>query len=244
ATMTPETYHALIEQQRATGSERFVLPVSRRLSADLLTPVSAFLTLRQHGRYCFLLESVEGGETLARYSFLGKNPYCIVRAHGEQVSVESERAAFRNGQAPKGTIYEVLQALLDRYEQVTIPGLPRLTGGAVGYLSYDTVRLLEDLPDAPPDDLDLPDAIWCFYDTVVAFDHVKHQLVLLANVFIEPHTDLERAYAEALERLEALEHELGQGTFAHPEPVRLDERQMTSNVESSAFEAAEVQDTR
>lgn len=236
--MTPITFHTLVDKQRATGSTRFVVPVSKRLSADLLTPVSAFLTLRQQGEYCFLLESVEGGEKLARYSFLGKNPYCIVRGVGTDVTIQTPRAPFQNGQTPEGTIYEVLQALLDRYEQVTIPGLPRLTGGAVGFLSYDTVRLIEHLPAPPTDDLALPDAIWCFYDTVVAFDHVKHQLVIIANVFVEPDTDLDVALDEAESRIQALEHELGAGTFPHPEPVQLDENQMTSNVKREVFEAA------
>ncbi|MDX1546680.1 MAG: anthranilate synthase component I [Rhodothermales bacterium] len=236
--MTFDDFERLARAERTRGTDRFVIPVHRRLSADLLTPVSAFLTLRDGARYPFLLESVEGGEKLARYSFLGKDPYRVVRAHGATVAIEEPGAVPHPEPAPEGTIFDVMQALLDRYEEILVPGLPRLTGGAVGYLGYDAVRLLERLPDAPPDDLGLPDALWCFYDTVAAFDHVTHRLVLMASTFIDPGTDLRAAYDDAAARLDALEAELGAAAFAPPEAVRLAPDGLSSNIARADFEAA------
>ena len=231
--MTRDEFHSLTAAHRAGGVTHFVIPVHKRLSADLLTPVSAFLALRRSGRHGFLLESVEGGEKLARYSFLGKDPYRIVRARGAEVTVETDGRETRVA----GDVFSVLQRMLDRYTEIKTPGLPRLTCGAVGYLGYDVVRLLERLPHPPPDDLGLPDAVWCFYDTLVAFDHVKHQLVLMASAFVEPETDPDEAYAEACERLSRLEAELG-APFGHPEPVTLTGEGLRSNFARGDFEAA------
>ncbi len=233
--MTFESFRDIADQQRAVGTGRFVVPVHERLSADLLTPVSAFLSLRRDARHAFLLESVEGGEKLARYSFLGANPYRVVRATGEQVEVTE---ADGSAQTPEGDVFTVMARLMDAYQEVDMPDLPRFTGGAVGYLGYDTVRLIEHLPDAPPDDLHLPDAVWAFYETVAAFDHVRHQLVLMASAFIDPGTDLRAAYDEARTRLNRLETQLSQPLTEHPPPVQLAGEGLTSNFEQSAFEAA------
>ena len=230
-----------VAEQYASGLEHVVIPVYKRLSADLLTPVSAYLILRKESRYSFLLESVEGGEKLARYSFLGKNPYRIVRAFGKEVMVEhladhlpSDDCSFDT----TGNIFTVLQQMLDRYTEVKIPGLPRFASGAVGYLGYDAVRLLEHLPSEQPDDLALPDAIWCFYDTFAAFDHVKHQLVLISSAFIHPDVDPEQAYNLAWGRLIQLETEIRDTPFPRPEPVHLIGDDMVSNVKKNEFEQA------
>ena len=234
--MTFNEFRRLAQRQRAQGIDRFLIPVYKRLSADLLTPVSAFLIMREFGSHCFLLESVEGGENLARYSFLGKNPYRIVRAHGEAVVVE-DGAGNREADAPEGNIFAVLQHYLDAYVEVPVPGLPRLTSGAVGYLGYDNIRLVERLPDQPDDALGLPDALWCFYDTVAAFDRVKHQLVLMTSAFIDHGTNLKTAYYDAQAKIAHLQAEL-HTTFASPEPVVLASDEMTSNFERAAFEEA------
>lgn len=243
--MTFEHFSELATQQRARGIARFVIPVYRRLSADLVTPVSAFLRLREESRYSFLLESVEGGEKLARYSFLGKNPYRIVRAYGTDVEVEETGengpAASTLSAAPSRksrSVFSVLQAMLDEYVEVRVPGLPRFTSGAVGYLGYDTVRLVERLPEPRTDDLGLPDAIWCFYHTFAAIDHVKHQLVLMSSAFVHPDADLEDVYATARARIARLEAELSPTSFESPEPVTITAETMASNVERPGFEAA------
>ena len=239
--MTFDDFTRYVSDARDRGADRLVVPVSRRRSADLLTPVSAYLALREEAPYSFLFESVEGGEKLARYSFLGRDPYRIVRAteFGARVEVEEPRTPDAEAAlpTPDGDIFSVLDAYLDRYTEVEVPDLPRLRGGAVGYLGYDAVRLVEDLPDAPPDDLGLPDAVWCFYDTVAAFDHVRHQLVLIANVFVDAETDLRTAYDEAQTRLSALETDLKRPSSA-PAPVEWTDEELTSNVDRPVFEEA------
>jgi anthranilate synthase component 1 len=239
--MTFDEFEHHVADAREDGLERFTVPVYRRLSADLLTPVSAFLSLRTDHDYGFLFESVEGGEKLARYSFLGAAPYRVVQAHGREVTVDTRRGPGAHPaevEAPDGTIFEVLDALIGTYDEVKIPDLPRFTGGAVGYLGYDNVRLIEHLPDAPPDDLGMPDAIWGFYDTVAAFDHVRHQLVLMASAFVTPGADLEAAYAEATDRLDALETTLKQPVPSDLAPVRLGDEGLSSNFAQADFEAA------
>lgn len=239
--MTFDDFRTHVESARAEGATRLVVPVSKRRSADLLTPVSAFLSLREQATYSFLFESVEGGEKLARYSFLGRDPYRIVHGtdFGATVELDERRTPGPETELdpPSGNVFEVLDAYLDRYMEVDIPDLPRLRGGAVGYLGYDAVRLVEDLPDAPPDELNLPDAVWCFYDTVAAFDHVRHQLVLIANVFVDASTDLRASYEEAQRRLSTLEADLKQ-TAPDPTPVEWTDDELTSNVERPVFEDA------
>ena len=193
--MSPARADALarLADARARGLGRVAVPLTRRLSADLLTPVSAFLALREGARLPFLLESVEGGERAARYSFLGRDPHRVVRAWAGRTDVEGDAA-------PAGAdVLGVLRAWADERAELPVPGLPRLTGGLVGYLGYDCVRLVEHLPDAPPDALGLPDAVFGDYRSVVAFDHVRHQLVLVAQAWCDdPATD-----ADALDDAEA-----------------------------------------
>jgi len=239
--MTFEDFRTYVDTARQKGNDALIVPVSARRSADLLTPVSAFLSLREEAEHGFLFESVEGGEKLARYSFLGRDPYRIVRASdfGATVTVDERRTPppEQSMETPEGTIFEVLEAYLDRFTEVPIPDLPRLRGGAVGYMGYDTVRLVEDLPDAPPDALDVPDAVWGFYDTVAAFDHVKHQLVLVANAFIGPETDLRTAYEGAQSRLSTLETDLTRSA-PPPDRVRWTDDELRSNFDRETFESA------
>jgi len=233
--MTRHEFQSIVEEQREMGTERFVVPVNYRLSADLLTPVSALLALRQHSNRVFLLESVEGGQKMARYSFLGRNPYRIVRAAGSKITIEHVQTG-ETTTALESDIFEVLQRFMDEFLEVKLPGLPRFHCGAVGYLSYDNVRLIEYLPNPPADDLHLPDAIWGFYDTLAAFDRLKHQIVLIANVFVTDGVDLDNAYTQATERLTELEHDL-RSPYNRPESVQLNSEKFTSNFVREDFEA-------
>ncbi len=238
--MTFDDFAARIESARAETDGPLVMPVHRRRSADLLTPVSAFLALRAQADFPFLLESVEGGEKLARYSFIGGNPYRVVRAteHGATVSITTRRDADGLGTPDdSGTIFDVLTRLTEPFTELASPELPRLRGGAVGYMGYDTVRLIEHLPDAPPDTLHLPDAVWGFYDTLAAFDHVRHQLVVMASAFVSPDTDLRTAYDDAMQRLDQLEAQLN-APAEHPEPLELPSPDIESNFERDVFEQA------
>ncbi len=245
------SFAARVDQAREAGRARFVVPVARRLSADLLTPVAAFLALRATGPLPFLFESVEGGEKLARYSFLGAGPYAVVQADRAAVAtvrrLRPSPLLPAGAPLPEGSLLDVLGDLLGRFDEVRVPGLPRLTGGAVGYAGYDTVRVIERLPDAPADDLGLPDAVWAFYDTLAAFDHVRHQLVLLAHAFVTPDDDahaLRATYDDAHARLDRLAADLTRTPPHAPAPVVLGEADtdaadgMASTFAQEAFEDA------
>lgn len=222
--MTFKTFKELAESYSA-------IPVSRRMLADILTPVSLYLSIRENSDFPFLLESVEGGEQLARYSFLGKNPYQVLRFDGESVTLEVR------GEEPvllEKSYFEALEHLTTLHTEPELPELPRLTGGAVGFSSYDTVRQIENLPDVPDQDIDLPEAIWSFYDEVYAFDHVKQQVVLMKTVFVDDNTDLEKAYNNALDSLDSME-ESATATRPTSRSFNLDASHLKSNMEQEYF---------
>lgn len=232
--MTLQEFTSLVEQHRREGSDRIIVPVHRRRSADLLTPVSAFMLMRRDASMPFLLESVEGGEKMARYSFLGRNPYRIATAYGKQTHVAE-------GSAPPEVldrdILDVLHEGTSEYHEITFPGLPRLTGGAVGFFGYDCIRLIEDIPDRHTADIDVPDAQWAFYDTVCAFDHVKHQLVLIRSVFIDPDSDLQGAWYRAQADLDDLEALFSSSVRPESGGVEL-HGEFESNMTREQFESA------
>ncbi len=204
-----------------------LVPVSLAMLADTVTPVSAFLRLHPQQRYGFLLESISGGEKMARYSFLGVAPAFIVRYHrpaGEpsQRRLHLEQLTERYaGFAPTDDsldIFTFLQSAMLRLRPVVVKGMPRFTGGFVGFFGYDTVHDLENLPaSSKPATPAFPDAEFGFYDTVLAFDHVRQEILLITHVLLaEGELNLRRRYEEAVERLEHLRQQL---TTPLPAPV-------------------------
>lgn len=208
------------------------VPVHRILMADVLTPVSLFLTIRDGARYPFLLESVEGGEHLARYSFIGRNPYQVLTLAGGKLTVERDGAIRRH--APEA-YFDVLEACTREYTEPKMPDLPRFTAGAVGFSGYDTVRFTERLPNAPEDDRHLPDAQWGFYDEVFAFDHVKHRVILIKTVRLHgAETDLKAAYEgaeEALDRMQAV----AEAPSKPAGTLKLSDEPLNSNIRRERF---------
>jgi anthranilate synthase component 1 len=175
--------------------------VFAELPADLDTPLSAYLRLRP-GPYAFLLESVEGGEKWARYSFLGTDPAMVLTAKDGRITLR--RAGGRVIQRlPEGNPLDAIRALLAEIRPVAVPGLPRFQGGAVGYLAYDMVRHMERVPANATDDLRLPDAVFLFTDTLVVFDNLRHRLLVMANARIEDSSEAarDRAYDQAAVRI-------------------------------------------
>src|SRR6266705_6508677 len=156
---------------RRLAARSNLVPVYAEVAADLDTPPSAFLRLRP-GPYAFLLESVEGGEKWARYSFLGTDPLLIFVAKDGKLSVR--RGGGRAERLPDGDPLEALRGLLREFTPVAVPGLPRFQGGAVGYLAYDMVHHMERLPRRTQDDLNLPDAVFLFTDSLLVFDNLRH----------------------------------------------------------------------
>jgi anthranilate synthase component 1 len=175
-----------------------LIPVYDVFSADLLTPVSAYLRLAQSARYSFLLESVEGGEKIARYTFAGANPEEVFRyANGACVLESRDRLVWEESDP-----VSFLRARIERFRPVRLPGLPPLVAGAIGYFSYDMVRLIERLPKRLRDEIGLFDAMLMFYHGLIAFDHVQHRLWIVRNVYTEGHGSLRSSYNAAVREIQ------------------------------------------
>ena len=156
-----------LEEARALATQGNYCPLYAEVPADLETPVSAYLKVAR-GSYSYLLESVEGGERLARYSFIGTEPYRTLRSG--------------DFGTPAGDPLVAVEAELSRFTPVDVPGLPRFTGGAVGYLSYEVVRYFEDrVPKAKNDALHMPESIILFTDTLLVFDHLQHRIKVVSH---------------------------------------------------------------
>ena len=184
-------YYPTLEEVKKCQNEGTLLPVYREIVADLETPVSAFLKISRGG-YSFLLESVEGGERLARYSFIGTEPYRVLATKTED-SVN-----------PLPIIAEELQ----KCKMVPVADLPRFCGGAVGYLGYEVVTRFEKLPSPASDPMGLPEALFMFVDTMLVFDHITHKIKVLSHVHLDG--DIENEYQKAVDKIDNLVDRLSQ----------------------------------
>ena len=202
------------EEKRAIlarrGSRAF--PVARAFPSDERTPVGLFRRMRSSGSECFLLESVEGGEAMARYTFLGVAPAARLTVHGGKVEIERDG---RSRPAGSGAL-EALHALAVREGFTPDPDLPPLCAGAVGFLSYDAARLFEEIPDRHPREGEIPDALFLLFDSVVAFDHVRQRLLLLTCADLSGAGGDEREAEAALSRLDRLEEFLSVSSPGSP----------------------------
>jgi anthranilate synthase component 1 len=172
-----------------------LVPVARTVPADLLTPVSAFLSIAAGEPYAFLLESVEGGEQVGRYTFLGVRPYQMVTGRGDEIVVTRGKQRRRS----RENLFDTVRRLLREHQAAQVPGLPPFTAGAVGFFAYDCVRFLERLPSRAAADLDVPDCVLMFFDRLLAFDHVRHQIHILAAADVrreKPRAAYDRAVAD------------------------------------------------
>ncbi len=198
-------YPEFKEFSRVADSATLV-PVVKSVSADLLTPVSAFLALAEKEPHAFLLESAERGEQVGRYTFLGVRPYMRVRARGSAIEIERGRHRERH----EGSAFEFMKLLLREHQPAAVPGLPPFSAGAVGYFSYDSVRQLEKIGEHAKDDLSLPDAELMFFDRLLAFDHLRHQIHIVASADVSKENP-RRAYDRAVRDIAALERKLAAG---------------------------------
>jgi len=236
--------HPSREEFRQRAALGNLVPVYREVLADVETPVSAFKKLHDSD-YAFLLESVEQGEKVGRYSFLGADPQILFKSKGREVQIRylPDEEDFRASDAP----LDELRQFMARYRPVPDPALPPFTGGAVGYIGYDTIRTLERLPDSNPDDLRLPDCFFMIVETMVVFDHVRRRMTLLANAHIRG--DVDEAYDEAVHRIEILAQRLArpaarageeerEGTGEQPPAPRPQRLEFASNFTRPEYEQA------
>ncbi|MFH1441777.1 MAG: anthranilate synthase component I [Candidatus Omnitrophota bacterium] len=205
-------YYPSLKEFLSFSKKANVIPVYKQLNADLDTPVSAYLKIRKND-YAFLLESVEGQEKIARFSFLGSNPSLIFKSKDNLIEInysDKPTKKYITAQSPVDEIKKIMR----EFKPMHINGLPRFYGGLVGYMGYDTVRFFEKIPDKNPDELKLPDCVFILTDTIIIFDHVNHTLKIASNVIL-PKTNkklsrqqLTKLYKEAIKKIEELEQDL------------------------------------
>jgi anthranilate synthase component I len=193
-------YYPDIEGFRKKAAQGNLVPVYREMLADMLTPVSAFLKI-DTGRYSFLLESVEGGEKWARYSFLGADPSVIVRTSGNRGFIE--KRGKTEERELSGDPIEFLKEAMKQYRPVPVEGLPRFFGGAVGYAGYDVVSFLENIGTKEKPGVDCPDLFFMLTDTLLIFDNVAQKIKVVANAHVG-EAGPEAAYEEAKSKIDAL----------------------------------------
>ena len=187
----------------ALAKEHTLVPVCRTLTADMETPVSAFLRAAWPERECFMLESVENGEQVGRYTFIGIQPFKRIVARGRDITITEGRKIVQM----EGDIFAVLRRALAGHKPARLPGVPPFTAGAVGFFSYDAVRQIERLPEFAKDELGVPDACLLFFDEVLAFDHVRKEIWLVVTADVSRGKPSE-AYTKAVARLAKLEKRL------------------------------------
>jgi anthranilate synthase component 1 len=224
------------EEFKTLAARGTFVPVCKEIMADLLTPVSAFLKIAGHADYAFLLESVEGGEHVGRYSFLGKDPFLVLRADiGGRATAESG-GVTTNLDEP---LVSALRRLMADYRSPSVPDLPRFTGGAVGFLAYDAAAWFEPVPLAQGAGASesQPAAGFMVFDTVLAFDHVRHRILLISNARVREGDDLDALYQFACTKIGFLEREL-QASLSQPAKAQGVPLSMRSNMSRDQFEAA------
>ncbi|HXZ31299.1 MAG TPA: anthranilate synthase component I [Terriglobales bacterium] len=191
---------------RRLSRQASLVPVVKSVLADLLTPVSAFLAIANGEPRAFLLESIERGEHIGRYTFLGARPYMEVEARGQNVMIRRGKGA----ESQQGNFLQILKDVLRQHRPASLAGLPPFTAGAVGYFAYDGVRHLEKIGEHAKDDLGLPDCALLFFDRVLIFDHLLHQIHIVASAVVSKEHP-RRAYDRAIRDIAALEKKLVAG---------------------------------
>lgn len=200
-------FYPSFNQFKKLAKKGNLLPVYKEILADMETPVSAFSKVGT-GRYAYLLESVEGGEKLGRYSFLASHPALIFESKRRKVTLSLGAPVIRQVKEIDNPLEE-LRKMMQKYRPVRVEGLPRFYGGAVGYIGYDMVRFIEDLPSRNPDDLDLPDCKFMFTDNLLIFDHIAHTIKVVSCVHLDSGArNLKGSYDEACSKIEDLIAEL------------------------------------
>ncbi|MBW2259045.1 MAG: anthranilate synthase component I [Deltaproteobacteria bacterium] len=211
-----------------------VIPVFRELPGDTETPVSLFKKLAQ-GPESFLLESVEGGERWGRYSFIGHRSRLVVRVRGEEIELSS-----RNGENKKFKTepFAYLKNLMEGFCGEAVDGLPRFFGGLVGYMSYDMVRFLEDLPPSGPDDVGMPDAAFMMPEQVIIYDNLTQTIKVVISCYVPDDVDYEAAYDEAIQQIEETERLLETAVSSRPQPRdSREDLELTANMDPAQFES-------
>jgi anthranilate synthase component 1 len=189
-----------IEQFKTLAKDYNLIPVYEIITADLLTPVMAYLKIRQSGKQSFLLESVEGSLNLARYSFLGVDPEKTIKNKKNNLFISNGKKGIKK----EASIFDHLRDEVKGIRQAKVPELPSFTGGIVGFLGYENIFLIENILDFDYPPVNKYDSSFGVYKTILAFDHYKHQIILITNVMVDDDSNLEVSYNSAKKILNQL----------------------------------------
>lgn len=241
-------YHPSRTEFKALSKKGNLIPVYRELLADLETPVSAFMKI-DNNEYSYLLESVEGGEKIARYSFLGSNPSLIFQSKGNNIEIlQKNKSRFkRKCYKTKKSPLDEIKKITDAYKFVSVEGLPRFCGGLVGYMSYDCIRFFENIPDNNPDDLDLHDCIFVLTDTIFIFDHIAHKIKVVSNVHLDSQNSklssaqLDKIYDEAIKKIDAMVKIMQKPLKISKKAKKSNSFKFTSNISKEKFKKSVIQ---
>ncbi len=225
--LTYDKFKGLVTQ----GCE--TIPVYKRILADLLTPVAAWVHLSQKAEYAFLLESVEKGNQYSRYSYVGINPQKILMHNNGKTTI-TENGKTIDIDTPFLTLLRETQS---QYNMTKLPGIPSFTGGLVGYLGYETIAWLEDIPIHDKSELDVPDSVFMLFEDMIAFDHLKGSALVISNVNVDSERDLKKQFDTAHERVDSIGESL-HSDVDYQTPVRVDQSKVSSNFNQAKFESA------
>lgn len=196
-----KTIKMTLEEFTALSKDYNIIPVSKTLLADTMTPVSAYLRLREKCVCSFLFESVEGGERIARYSFIGRDPIVLLTCRDKTTTITENGTEHTSSE----NFFDIIQTLIKNYRQPQLPHLPRFNGGLVGFIGYDAIRFIEDISANAAEKYGYPDSILGLFTTVIAFDHLKHQIIIIVNALINPEQEIQSQHDSALAQISALE---------------------------------------
>ncbi|MBC8256682.1 MAG: anthranilate synthase component I [Candidatus Marinimicrobia bacterium] len=206
------------------------IPVYKRILADLLTPISAYMKLMKNSEYAFILESVEKGEQYGRYSFIGRNPGMILKSEHEKAHI------WKDGKwrEKSSSFLSELRETQNKYSAPKLSDIPHFTGGLVGFMGYESITWVEDIPIYKKDELQCPDALFMLFHELIAFDHLQNQIILFSNVQIEKGMDLEQAYANANLRIDEMGEDL-HTDIDYQTPGRQEQSELHSNYTEIEF---------
>jgi len=204
-------YYPSLDEFMKLAKQGNVIPVYKEINADLDTPVSAFYKIKKNN-YTFLLESVEGQEKIARFSFLGSNPSLVFKNKGNSIQIINPAGGKIKKIQSDNPLDEIKNIMKD-FRAVAVKGLPRFSGGLVGFMGYDFVRFFEEIPNKNPDELKLPDSVFILTDSILVFDHVNHTIKIVNNIILPQNkrlsgSDLRKLYKSGLSKIEAIDRQL------------------------------------
>ena len=225
--LTYDEFQNLVSQGHQT------IPVYKRFLADLLTPVAAWVHLSKKANYAFLLESVEKGNQYSRYSYVGINPQKIL------MHKDGKTTITENGESINVNTHflDLLRETQSQYNMVKLPEIPSFTGGLVGYLGYETITWVEDIPTHDESQLDVPDSVFMLFEDMIAFDHLKGSALVISNVTVDSNRDLKEQFDCAQKRIDIIGEAL-HSDVDYRTPVRVEQSKVSSNFDQNSFESA------